>query len=119
MRLDEASVGGCRASHGGPLTGLIGSVWHAVRGYWQHCGAYAEAEEPVSTLIVGGRRILITDFGPPVAKPLPAGDRHRATGLVNTSTHIRNVHAKFQAQDRSSAIQRAREMRLLSAGRTV
>jgi LuxR family maltose regulon positive regulatory protein len=39
---------------------------------------------------------------------------------VNTvSTHVRNIYAKLQAQDRSSAVQRAREMRLLSAGRTV
>ncbi len=36
---------------------------------------------------------------------------------VNTvNTHIRNIYAKLQAQDRSSAVRRAREMRLLSAG---
>ena len=36
---------------------------------------------------------------------------------VNTvNTRIRNIYAKLQAQDRSSAVQRAREMRLLSAG---
>ena len=38
---------------------------------------------------------------------------------VNTvNTHIRNIYAKLQARDRSSAVQRARELRLLSAGRT-
>ncbi len=38
---------------------------------------------------------------------------------VNTvNTHIRNIYAKLQAQDRSSAVRRAREMRLLSAGMT-
>ena len=38
---------------------------------------------------------------------------------VNTvNTHIRNIYAKLQAQDRSSAVRRAREMRLLSAGPT-
>jgi len=37
---------------------------------------------------------------------------------VNTvNTHIRNIYAKLQAQDRSSVVRRAREMRLLSAGR--
>jgi LuxR family transcriptional regulator, maltose regulon positive regulatory protein len=37
---------------------------------------------------------------------------------VNTvNTHIRNIYAKLQAQDRSAAVRRAREMRLLSAGR--
>jgi LuxR family maltose regulon positive regulatory protein len=36
---------------------------------------------------------------------------------VNTvNTHIRNIYAKLQAQDRSTAVQRARKMRLLSAG---
>ena len=38
---------------------------------------------------------------------------------VNTaSTHIRSIYAKLQVSDRSSAVQRARELRLLSAGRT-
>ena len=38
---------------------------------------------------------------------------------VNTvNTHIRNIYAKLQAQDRSSAVQRARQMRLLSASPT-
>jgi LuxR family maltose regulon positive regulatory protein len=36
---------------------------------------------------------------------------------VNTvNTHIRNIYTKLQASDRSSAVQRARELRLLSAG---
>jgi LuxR family transcriptional regulator, maltose regulon positive regulatory protein len=38
---------------------------------------------------------------------------------VNTvNTHVRNIYAKLQAQDRSSAVQRARQLRLLSAGLT-
>jgi LuxR family maltose regulon positive regulatory protein len=38
---------------------------------------------------------------------------------VNTvNTHIRSIYAKLQARDRSAAVQRARELRLLSAGRT-
>jgi LuxR family maltose regulon positive regulatory protein len=36
---------------------------------------------------------------------------------VNTvNTHVRSIYAKLQARDRSSAVQRARELRLLSAG---
>jgi LuxR family maltose regulon positive regulatory protein len=38
---------------------------------------------------------------------------------VNTvNTHVRNIYAKLQARGRSSAVQRARELRLLSSGRT-
>jgi LuxR family transcriptional regulator, maltose regulon positive regulatory protein len=38
---------------------------------------------------------------------------------VNTvNTHIRNIYAKLQARDRSSAVRRARDLRLLSTGRT-
>jgi LuxR family transcriptional regulator, maltose regulon positive regulatory protein len=36
---------------------------------------------------------------------------------VNTvNTHVRNIYAKLQARDRSAAVQRARELRLLAAG---
>ena len=38
---------------------------------------------------------------------------------VNTvSTHLRSIYAKLQASDRSAAVQRARALRLLAAGRT-
>jgi LuxR family transcriptional regulator, maltose regulon positive regulatory protein len=37
---------------------------------------------------------------------------------INTvNTHIRNIYSKLGASDRSSAVQRARELRLLSTGR--
>jgi len=34
------------------------------------------------------------------------------------NTHIRKIYAKLGTQDRSSAVQRARDLRLLSAGST-
>ncbi len=34
------------------------------------------------------------------------------------STHLRSIYAKLQVSDRSSAVRRARELRLLAAGRT-
>jgi LuxR family maltose regulon positive regulatory protein len=71
----------------------------------------------------------------PLAEELSAGElkvlRYLPTNLTrpdiaaelslspNTvGTHMRNIYAKLQVRDRSSAVHRARELRLLSAGRT-
>jgi LuxR family maltose regulon positive regulatory protein len=43
-----------------------------------------------------------------------AGELSVSVNTVNT--HVRNIYAKLQARDRSAAVQRARELRLLSAG---
>jgi len=38
---------------------------------------------------------------------------------INTvNTHIRNIYSKFGARDRSTAVQHARELRLLSTAHT-
>jgi LuxR family transcriptional regulator, maltose regulon positive regulatory protein len=44
--------------------------------------------------------------------------RELSVSTNTVSTHIRSIYAKLQVSDRSSAVQRARELRLLSAGRT-
>ena len=49
-----------------------------------------------------------------LSRPQIASELSVSVNTVNT--HIRSIYAKLQAQDRSSAVQRAREMRLLSAG---
>jgi LuxR family maltose regulon positive regulatory protein len=41
-----------------------------------------------------------------------------SVSLNTVSTHLRSIYAKLQVSDRSSAVQRARELRLLAAGRT-
>jgi LuxR family transcriptional regulator, maltose regulon positive regulatory protein len=51
-----------------------------------------------------------------LSRPEIAGELSVSPNTV--STHIRNIYAKLQVRDRSSAVQRARELRLLSAGRT-
>jgi LuxR family transcriptional regulator, maltose regulon positive regulatory protein len=40
-----------------------------------------------------------------------------SVSLNTVSTHVRSIYAKLQVRDRSSAVQRARELRLLAAGR--
>jgi LuxR family transcriptional regulator, maltose regulon positive regulatory protein len=51
-----------------------------------------------------------------LSRPEIAGELSVSTNTV--STHIRSIYAKLQVRDRSSAVQRARELRLLAAGRT-
>ena len=41
-----------------------------------------------------------------------------SVSLNTVNTHLRSIYAKLQVRDRSSAVRRARELRLLAAGRT-
>ena len=41
-----------------------------------------------------------------------------SVSLNTVSTHLRSIYAKLRVRDRSAAVQRARELRLLAAGRT-
>jgi len=51
-----------------------------------------------------------------LSRPEIAGELSVSPSTV--STHVRSIYAKLQVRDRSSAVQRARELRLLAAGRT-
>jgi LuxR family maltose regulon positive regulatory protein len=50
-----------------------------------------------------------------LSRPEIAGEL--SVSLNTVSTHLRSIYAKLQVGDRSSAVQRARELRLLAAGR--
>ena len=50
-----------------------------------------------------------------LSRPEIAGELSVSPNTVNA--HIRTIYAKLQVRDRSSAVQRARELRLLAAGR--
>jgi LuxR family transcriptional regulator, maltose regulon positive regulatory protein len=41
---------------------------------------------------------------------------HLSVSVNTVNTHVRSIYAKLQARDRSTAVQRARELRLLAAG---
>ena len=51
-----------------------------------------------------------------LTRPEIAGELYVSINTVNT--HIRNIYSKLGARDRSSAVERARELRLLSSGRS-
>ena len=51
-----------------------------------------------------------------LSRPEIAGELSVSPNTV--STHLRSIYAELQVRDRSSAVQRARELRLLAAGRT-
>jgi LuxR family maltose regulon positive regulatory protein len=51
-----------------------------------------------------------------LSRPEIAGEL--SVSLNTVSTHLRSIYAKLQVRDRSSAVQRARELRLLGVGRT-
>jgi LuxR family maltose regulon positive regulatory protein len=51
-----------------------------------------------------------------LTRPEIAGELYVSINTVNT--HIRNIYSKLGARDRSSAVQRARERRLLATGRS-
>jgi LuxR family maltose regulon positive regulatory protein len=51
-----------------------------------------------------------------LTRPEIAGELYVSINTVNT--HVRNIYSKLGASDRSSAVARARELRLLSTGRS-
>jgi LuxR family maltose regulon positive regulatory protein len=69
--------------------------------------AYVEELSPTELRVL---RYLPTNL----TRPEVARELYVSVNTINT--HIRNIYAKLGARDRSSAVQRARELRLLSAG---
>ena len=70
--------------------------------------ALASSAEQLSPTELRVLRYLPTNL----SRPEIAGELSVSVNTINT--HIRNIYAKLQAQDRSSAVRRAREMRLLT-----
>jgi LuxR family transcriptional regulator, maltose regulon positive regulatory protein len=51
-----------------------------------------------------------------LSRPEIAGELSLSPNTVNA--HVRSIYAKLDVRDRSSAVQRARQLRLLAAGRS-
>ena len=78
------------------------------------------ATEPSSSASAGdlspGELRVLQYFPTNMSRPEIAGELSVSVNTI--STHLRRIYAKLQVRDRSSAVQRARELRLLAAGRT-
>ena len=73
------------------------------------------ASPPAEELSPGELRVL-RYLPTNLSRPEIAGQLSVSPNTVNA--HIRSIYAKLQVSDRSSAVRRARELRLLAAGRT-
>ena len=102
----------------------------------RHETAHAALLADILDVLHGSSPAAVGQHPPPGGEELSPGElrvlRYLPTNLsrpeiadelsvsVNTvSTHVRSIYAKLQVRDRSSAVQRARELRLLAAGRTL
>jgi len=84
-----------------------------------HGSSLTAKDEPVPphTAVLSPSELRVLRYLPTnLSRPEIASELSVSVNTVNT--HVRNIYAKLQASDRSSAVQRARELRLLSTGLT-
>jgi LuxR family maltose regulon positive regulatory protein len=98
-----------RSAHAALVTDILDAVHGSSPGHVTP----SEAAEQLSPSELRVLRHLPTNLTrPEIAEQL-------SVSLNTVNTHIRRIYAKLGATDRSSAVQRGRELRLLSAGRDV
>ena len=92
---------------------LLAGILDVLRGSAPRAAAQSSLP-PTEELSPGELRVL-RYLPTNLSRPEIAGELSVSTNTV--STHLRNIYAKLQVRDRSAAVQRARELRLLAAGR--
>jgi LuxR family maltose regulon positive regulatory protein len=94
---------------------LVADILDAVHGAIPFRGPdHTSVSEPAEELSPSELRVL-RYLPTNLTRPEIAGQLSVSLNTVNT--HIRRIYAKLGATDRSSAVQRGRELRLLSSGR--
>jgi LuxR family maltose regulon positive regulatory protein len=78
--------------------------------------AKGQASPPHTEKLSPGELRVLRYLPTNLSRPEIASELSVSVNTVNT--HVRSIYAKLRAGDRSSAVQRARELRLLSAGLT-
>jgi LuxR family maltose regulon positive regulatory protein len=101
-------------SQGTSHAALVSDILDAVHG-GAPAGAGQPGPGPAEDLSPSELRVL-RYLPTNLTRPEIAGNLSVSLNTVNT--HIRRIYAKLGATDRSSAVQRGRELRLLSSGRT-
>ena len=95
----------------GPLLACILDVLHG-----SPPAAKEQSPSPPEDELSPGELKVLRYLPTNLSRPEIAGEL--SLSLNTVSTHLRSIYAKLQVRDRSSAVQRARELRLLAAGRT-
>jgi len=96
-------------AHGALLSDILDTVRGSSVTPEEHPAPLAQELSPSELRVL---RYLPTNL----SRPEIAGEL--CLSLNTVGTHLRKIYAKLGADDRSSAVHRARELRLLSAGRT-
>jgi LuxR family transcriptional regulator, maltose regulon positive regulatory protein len=78
--------------------------------------AKAQSSSPPTDELSPGELRVLRYLPTNLSRPEIASELSVSVNTINT--HARNIYAKLQVRDRSSAVQRAREMRLLAVGIT-
>jgi LuxR family transcriptional regulator, maltose regulon positive regulatory protein len=98
-----------QTAHGALLADILDVVHGAVP------AASQQAAPPPQEQLSPGELRVLRYLPTNLSRPEIAGEL--SVSLNTVSTHLRSIYAKLQVRDRSSAVQRARELRLLAAGR--
>jgi LuxR family maltose regulon positive regulatory protein len=94
---------------------LLADILDVLHGSSPAAKEHSSSSPPAEELSPGELRVL-RYLPTNLSRPEIAGEL--SVSLNTVSTHLRSIYAKLQVRDRSSAVQRARELRLLAARRT-
>ncbi len=99
--------------HETPHAALLADILDVLHG--SSPAATQQSSSPPAEELSPGELRVLRYLPTNLSRPEIAGEL--SVSLNTVSTHLRSIYAKLQVRDRSSAVQRARELRLLAAGR--
>jgi LuxR family transcriptional regulator, maltose regulon positive regulatory protein len=94
-------------------TALLADILDVMRG--SSPAAQKQSSLPSGEELTAGELRVLRYLPTNLSRPEIAGELSLSPNTVNA--HVRSIYAKLDVRDRSSAVQRARQLRLLTAGR--